>query len=176
MIAYYHASTFRHKKSWLAIADSLGRAERRSALVFSDLKSAVLNLRCASLCASGVNVDAATPSGALFQEASYISFPVENGDNLKGGRRWPVHNGVVRITGERPETQRTGGEVGTGMAARGGLGNQRASVINRLFYAVGGVFAVIGNVTPDVKNVGFGKRRESINAHRLDKRQSSFIT
>jgi hypothetical protein len=37
------------------------------------------------------------------------------------------------------------------MAAHGRLGNKRASVVNRLFYAPGGVFAVIGNVTPDVK-------------------------
>ena len=117
----------------------------------------------------------AAPSRALFQDASYISFPVENGDDLKGGRLRPVHNGVVGITSQRPETQRAGCEIGTGMAAHGRLGNRRASVVNRLFYAPGGVFAVIGNVTPDVKNIRFGKRRESINAHRLDKRQSSFI-
>ncbi len=61
------------------------------------------------------------------------------------------------------------------MAAHGSLGNKRASVVNRLFYAVGGVFAVIGNVRPDVENIRFGKRRESITAHRLDERQSSFI-
>jgi hypothetical protein len=61
------------------------------------------------------------------------------------------------------------------MTAHGGLGNQRASVVNRLFYAFGGVFAVIGNVAPDVNNIRLGKRRESINAYRLDKRQSSFI-
>ena len=67
------------------------------------------------------------------------------------------------------------GEVGAGVAARRSLGNQRARVKNRLFYAVGGTFAVVGNVTSDVKNIGFGKRRESKNAHRLDKRQSSFI-
>jgi len=114
-------------------------------------------------------------SRALFQDAPYIFFPVQNGDNLKWGRLWPLHNGVVGVAGQRPETQRTGCEVGTGMAAHGRFGNKRASVVNRLFYAVGGVFAVIGNVTPDVKNIRFGKRRESINAHRLDKRQSSFI-
>ena len=117
----------------------------------------------------------AAPLRALIQDALYLSFPVEDGDNLEGGGLWPVHNGVVRKTGQRPETQRTGSEVGTGMAAHGGLGNQRASIVNRLFYAVGGIFTVIGNVTPDVKNICFGKRRESINAHRLDKRQSSFI-
>jgi len=91
------------------------------------------------------------------------------------GRLWPVHNGVVGVAGQRPETQRTSREVGTGMAAHGRFGNKHASVVNRLFYAVGGVFAVTGNVTPEVKNIRFGKRRESTNAHRLDKRQSSFI-
>jgi hypothetical protein len=39
------------------------------------------------------------------------------------------------------------------MAAHGLFGNKRASVVNRLFYAVGGVLAVIGNVTPEVKNI-----------------------
>ncbi len=40
-------------------------------------------------------------------------------------------------------------------------------------YTVGGVFAVIGNVTPDVENIRFGKRRETYaltvwtSAHRL---------
>ncbi len=38
----------------------------------------------------------------LFQDASYISLPMQNGDNLKGGRLRPVHNGVVGI--QRPET------------------------------------------------------------------------
>ena len=47
--------------------------------------------------------------------------------------------------------------------------------ILRLFYAVGGVLVVTGNVRPDVENIRFGKRRERINAHRLDKRQPSFI-
>jgi hypothetical protein len=61
------------------------------------------------------------------------------------------------------------------MAAHGSPGNKGARVIDCSFYAVGGVFAVIGNVTPDIKDIGFGKRRESISAHRLDKRQSSFI-
>ena len=61
------------------------------------------------------------------------------------------------------------------MAAHGRVGNKRASVVNRLLYAVGGVFAVIGNVRPDVENIRLGKRRESISAHRFDKRQSSFI-
>ena len=61
------------------------------------------------------------------------------------------------------------------MAAPRRLGNQRASVVNSVFNAVGGVFTFIGNVRPDVKNVRFGKGRESKNAHRLDNRQSSFI-
>jgi hypothetical protein len=61
------------------------------------------------------------------------------------------------------------------MAAHGRFGNKRTSVVNRLFYAVGGALVVTGNVRPDVKNICFGKRRERINAHRLDKRQPSFI-
>ena len=48
------------------------------------------------------------------------------------------------------------------MAAHGSFGNKGASVVNRLFYAVGSVFAVIGYVRPDVENIRFGKGRESI--------------
>jgi hypothetical protein len=42
------------------------------------------------------------------------------------------------------------------MAAHGSLGNERASVVNRLFHAVGGVLIVIGNVKPNVGNICFG--------------------
>jgi hypothetical protein len=31
------------------------------------------------------------------------------------------------------------------------------SIVNRLFYAVGGVLIVIGNVRPDVENICFGE-------------------
>ena len=62
------------------------------------------------------------------------------------------------------------------MAAHGRFGKKRTSGLDRPFDAVGGAFAVIGNVRPDVKNIRFGERRKNINAHRLDKRQLSFIT
>ena len=48
------------------------------------------------------------------------------------------------------------------------------SIVNRLFYAVGGVLIVIGNVRPDVENVGFRERRQNVGDHRLAARQSSF--
>jgi hypothetical protein len=56
------------------------------------------------------------------------------------------------------------------MAAQRGFGHQRARVVNRLFHAVGGVNVVIRNVRPDIENVCFGERRESIRAHRLGER------
>jgi hypothetical protein len=114
-------------------------------------------------------------SRALLQDAPYISFPVQNGDNLKWGRFWPIHNGVIGIAGQRPETKGTGGEVGPGVAAHGSLGSKRASVVDGAFYDVRCVFVVLGNVRPDVKKIRFGKRGESIGAHRLDKRQASFM-
>ena len=46
------------------------------------------------------------------------------------------------------------------MAPQRSLRNKSASVVNRLLYAVGGVFVVISNVRPNVKNVRFGKGRE----------------
>jgi hypothetical protein len=61
------------------------------------------------------------------------------------------------------------------MAAQGTFGNQRAGVVNRLLDAVGGVFAVLPNVAPDVEYIGFGQRGESLGAHRWEERQSSFM-
>lgn len=71
-------------------------------------------------------------SGALFQELSNIPFPMDNGDNLEGGGVWPVYDGVVGITGQRPETQRTGCEVRPGAATVGCLGNLHATVVGDL--------------------------------------------
>jgi hypothetical protein len=90
-------------------------------------------------------------SWTLLQHAPYVSLPVQNGDNLEGSRIGPVNNGVVGITGKRPETQRAGCEVGARMATHGSVRNKGASVIDRLFYAVGGLLTVLRNVGPDVK-------------------------
>src|SRR5580698_9194863 len=99
---------------------------------------------------------------------------MDDSNDLNGGRLRAVDNGVIRIAGQRPETKRTSREAGSGMATQGRLGDKRASGIDRLFNAVGGVFVIIGDIRPDVENIGFGKRRESITGHRLAERLSSF--
>jgi hypothetical protein len=76
---------------------------------------------------------------------------VQNSDNLKRRRLRAINDGVIGITGQGPETERTSCEVGAGMAAHGSFGNKPASVVNRLFYTVGRVFTVIGNVRPGVE-------------------------
>src|ERR1017187_1978728 len=96
------------------------------------------------------------------------------GDNLEGYRLRPIHKGIAAIAGERPEEHRARCEMGAGMSAPGALCNQGAGFENRLFYTISGGFTIGGNVTPDVKYVGFGKRGQSVTAHRLDKRRSSF--
>ena len=73
-----------------------------------------------------------------------------------------THNRVIGIAGQRPETKRASCEIGSGMAAQGGFGNKCAGIINRLFHAVGGVFAVLRNIRADVENIGSCKRRESM--------------
>jgi hypothetical protein len=62
-----------------------------------------------------------------------------------------------------------------GKTAHGLGGDKFARIVNRLLNTIGGVFAVIGNVGPDIKNIRFGKRRQNVSVHFLDKRQSSFI-
>jgi hypothetical protein len=88
-------------------------------------------------------------SRALFEDAPNISLSVHVGNDLKRGRLWPVHNSVIWIAGHRPETKETACEVGPGMAPHGSLRNQRASVVNRLFYTVSRVLVVIGDIGPN---------------------------
>jgi hypothetical protein len=45
------------------------------------------------------------------------------------------------------------------MAAQGSLGNEFASVIDSLLYAVRGFFAIVGNIGPNFENIGFCKGR-----------------
>jgi hypothetical protein len=52
------------------------------------------------------------------------------------------------------------------VAAQGALGQERASVINRLLDAFGGGFAVFRYVTPDVEDIGLGEGREKVGARR----------
>jgi hypothetical protein len=47
-------------------------------------------------------------SRALFEDATYISFSVQNGDYLKGNSLRSVNNGVIRITGQRPRNEANG--------------------------------------------------------------------
>src|SRR5208283_3919240 len=95
---------------------------------------------------------------------------MEHRNNLKRDRLRPVNNGVVGIAGQCPEAQRTGSEVWTGMAAHRRVGEEGTSVVNCLFYAGSGVFAVLRDVRPDLEDVGFRKGRESVPAHRLAER------
>jgi len=62
----------------------------------------------------------------------------------QAGRLWPVRNCVIWKEVRCPETKGTGGDVGPGSAAHGRFGDERASVVNHLFHAVGGVLMVIG--------------------------------
>jgi hypothetical protein len=52
----------------------------------------------------------------------------------------------------------------------GDYGNKCASIVDRLLYSVRGLLAIVGNEGPNLKNIAFGERRESINAHRFDER------
>ena len=78
-------------------------------------------------------------------------FSVQNADNLKRHRLWPVNDDVAAITGDRPETKRAGCEVGSGMPTQRSFGKERTSVINGLFYAVSCRFAGFRNIRPDFK-------------------------
>jgi hypothetical protein len=119
-----------------------------------------------------------TGSAALSKDAFDVSFPVQHSDNLEWRGFGSVDDGVVRIAGQRPETQGASCKIRSGMTAQRAVGKKLASVVNRLFYAVRGIFIVLGNVRPNVKNVSFGKRRKSVSAHCLEERsrcQLSFI-
>jgi hypothetical protein len=48
-------------------------------------------------------------------------------------------------------------------------------IVNRLLYAICRVLALVRYIAPDVKNIRFSKPRKGVTAHRLDRRQFSFI-
>jgi hypothetical protein len=83
---------------------------------------------------------------ALFQKIPDISLSMQNGNDLKRRCFWSVHNGVVWISGKRPETKGTGCEVYPGMTAHGSFGSKCASMVDRSFYVFGSVFVGLGNV------------------------------
>ncbi len=58
------------------------------------------------------------------------------------------------------------------MAAQMSFGKKGASIVNRLFDAISGIFAIRGDVRPNVENVSFRKWRKRIIAHLLGERSS----
>jgi hypothetical protein len=51
------------------------------------------------------------------------------------------------------------------MATGGSLSDKSTPIVDRLFYAIGDLLAVDGDVGSDVENIRFGERRESVDAH-----------
>jgi hypothetical protein len=80
---------------------------------------------------------------------------VEDGNDLKWGRLWPVNNGVVGIPAQRPKTEGMGCKVGPGVAARGAFREKRTSFIDSLFNSIRSSFAVLRNVSPYVEDIRF---------------------
>jgi len=107
--------------------------------------------------------------GFVFREA-----PLQPGAEL-----FPAgNNGVVGISRQRPEAQSARRDVWARMAAQVSFGEKGASIVSRLFYAISGIFAIRGDLRPNVENVGFGKRRKRVTAHLLverSSRQASFM-
>lgn len=101
----------------------------------------------------------------IFQNVAQVSLPLKHCDDLEGIRLRPVNNGVVGISNQSPETQASGCEVGPGMATQGPFGKKCAGIVNRLFYTISGTFAVGGDETPNIKDVGFRQRRKRVAAH-----------
>jgi len=66
--------------------------------------------------------------------------------------RSPKFSAIFQRSGNgEPSLDGTQRHSWAGMTTHGSLGNKRASIIDRLFYAVGGILIVIGNGTPDVE-------------------------
>jgi hypothetical protein len=86
---------------------------------------------------------------AIFQNAPGIPFAMQDSVQNRSAR-------LVRSFREWP----CNGDSAT---------NAQAS-LDRLLYATGGVLVVVGNVSPDFKDVILRKGREVIIAHRLDQR------
>jgi hypothetical protein len=96
-----------------------------------------------------------TSSGSkAFQDAAQVSFPVQHSDDLERFGLWPVDNRVIRIADQSPKAQRTRRKIGAGMAAKVSLGEKSASIVDGLFYAISGIFAIVRDVGSNVEDVG----------------------
>lgn len=78
----------------------------------------------------------------LTQNALEISFAVKDSDNLERRCAWPVYHGEIGIASERPKTKRSIRKVRPRVTTQRSIGDKFAGVVNGLFHAVGGVFAV----------------------------------
>jgi hypothetical protein len=58
------------------------------------------------------------------------------------------------------------------MAAQRAFSDKRTGIIYRLLHPVGGCFVTLGNVRPNLENVGPGERRQRVGAYLWSDRRS----
>ena len=121
---------------------------------------------------------------ALFWNAADVSRSMHAGNDLRAGCLWPVQPRVseLLICVNPRSSLLFAFYASEAFKARNrrderGLARIRLGLTQfRGYYgSVSRNEAHGGNERPDVENIRFGKRRKNIDAHRLDKRQSSFI-
>jgi hypothetical protein len=101
----------------------------------------------------------------LLENAPDILFAVHGRNDLKQFSLRPLNDCVIRIAGQRPETQRADCRFAPEMTAQITLGDKRAAFIDRLLDPVGNL--LLGNEGPDIESVGSRKRRERLTASAL---------
>src|SRR6266702_167962 len=70
---------------------------------------------------------------ALFQDTADVSLSVCHGNDLQWTRFGAVDDGVIWISGQRPEAKGASGEAGSGVAAHRRVGNELAGLVDGFF-------------------------------------------
>jgi len=111
----------------------------------------------------------------LLQNATQMPLAVENSDNFKRHSRRSVHDSVVLIPRQSPESQLSVGEVGSRVAMHRRFGDKGAGFIDCLLNSFCGDFIILRDESPYCEDVRFSLGSENVSAHCAVERQASFI-
>jgi hypothetical protein len=99
------------------------------------------------------------------EDGSKISHALKDPDDFQGVRPRIVHHDVLWVTLHSPEPKRKIRQIFPDVPAQRSAGEKFTRLLDGRLNAVGSLHAVLGDVTPDFKEVIFRLRREAVEAH-----------
>ena len=99
------------------------------------------------------------------EDGSDISHPLKNSDDFQGARLRFVHHDVIRVALNCPKPKRKVRQIFPDVPAERSFSQKFARLVNARLNAVGGLHAVLGDVTPNFEEIIFRLRCEAVEAH-----------